>query len=98
MDCKGAVEDWDDPDEEVVDPVAPISAGSTALMLMLIGCTGSLVVDDDAACVDSSRLSFNHGESMSVFSIRFTVVLDDAPDTKVINPVPDFCVSQNQDK
>ena len=48
MDCKGAVEDWDDPDEEVVVPVAPISAGSTALMLMLIGCTGSLVVDDDA--------------------------------------------------
>ena len=98
MGCERAVEDRYNPDEGVVVPVASIGARSTALMLMLIGCTGSLVVDDDAACVDSSWLSFNHGESMSVFSIRFTVVLGDAPDTKVINPVPDFCVSQNQDK
>ena len=98
MGCERAVEDRYNPDEGVVVPVASIGARSTALMWMLIGCRGSLVVDDDAAFLASSRLSFNYGESMSVLSIWFTVVLGDAPDTKVINPVPDFCVSQNQDK
>ena len=48
MGCEGAVEDWDDPDEEVFAPVSSIGAGSTALMLMLIDCKDSLVADDDA--------------------------------------------------
>jgi hypothetical protein len=50
MGCEGAVEDWDDPDEEVIASVSSSSTGacSTALMLMLIDCKDSLVVDDDA--------------------------------------------------
>ena len=47
MGCERAVEDWHDPDEEVVLPVASIGAGSTALMLLVIDCTGSLVEGDD---------------------------------------------------
>jgi hypothetical protein len=49
--CERAVEDWYDPDEEVFAPVSSIGAGSTALMLMLIGWRCELdgfVPDPDA--------------------------------------------------
>jgi len=49
--CERAVEDWYDPDEEVIAPVSSIGAGSTALMLMLIGWRCELdgfVPDPDA--------------------------------------------------
>ena len=57
MGCERAVEDWHDPDEEVVLPVASIGASSTALMLLLIDCTGSLVEDDDAAAISGPRIA-----------------------------------------
>ena len=68
MDCKGAVEDWDDPDEEVVVPVAPISAGSTALMLLLIDCKGSLVEGDDVTAMSGPRIA-NDRDLPIVYSI-----------------------------
>jgi hypothetical protein len=55
--CERAVEDWHDPDEEVVLSVASIGASSTALMLLLVDCTGSLVEDDDATAIFGPRLA-----------------------------------------
>ena len=57
MGCERAVEDWHDPDEEVVLPVASIGASSTALMLLLVDCTGSLVEGDDVAATSGPRLA-----------------------------------------
>ena len=59
VDCEGAAEDWDDPDEEVIASVqvSSFGASSTALMLMLIDCTGSLVEDDDATAIIGPRLA-----------------------------------------
>jgi hypothetical protein len=88
VDCEGAAEDWHDPDEEVVVPVASIGAGSTALMLMLVGCTGSLVADDDAAFLASSRLSCDHVPAMFVRSIEVTVLAGLRRTRKSFSPVP----------
>ena len=57
MGCERAVEDWHDPDEEVVLPVASRGASSTALMLLLIDCTGSLVEGDDVTATFGPRLA-----------------------------------------
>ena len=57
MGCERAVEGWYDPDEEVVLPVASIRASSTALMLLLVDCTGSLVEGDDATAISGPRLA-----------------------------------------
>ena len=57
MGCERAVEDWHDPDEEVVLSVASIGASSTALMLLLTDCTGSLVEGDDVSAIYGPRLA-----------------------------------------
>ena len=51
------VEDRYNPDEGVVVPVASIGASSTALMLLLIDCKGSLVEGDDVTATFGPRLA-----------------------------------------
>ena len=76
MGCERAVEDWYDPDEEVALPVASIGARSTALMLMLIGCTGSLVVDGDGSGEGVLRLGNDITRTVFVRSIWFTLLVE----------------------
>jgi hypothetical protein len=74
--CERAVEDWYDPDEEVFAPVSSIGAGSTALMLMLIGCTGSLVADGEGSGEGVLRLGNGLTRTMFVRSIWFTLLAE----------------------
>ena len=76
LSCERAVEDWCDPVEEVFAPVSSIGAGSTALMLMLIGCTGSLVADGEGSGEGVLRLGSGFTRTMFVRSIWFTLLVE----------------------
>ena len=78
MGCEGVIEDWDDPDEEVIASVSSSSTGasSTALMLMLIGCTGSLVADGEGSGEGVLRLGNVLTRTMFVRSIWFTLLAE----------------------
>ena len=76
MGCERAVEDRYNPDEGVVVPVASIGASSTALMLMLIGCTGSLVADGDGSGEGVLRLGNDTTRTVFVRSIWFTLLVE----------------------
>ena len=76
MGCERAVEDRYNPDEGVVVPVASIGARSTALMLMLIGCTGSLVADGDGSGEGVLRLGNDITRTVFVRSIWFTLLVE----------------------
>ena len=75
MGCERAVEDWYDPDEEVFAPVSSIGAGSTALMLMLIGWRCELdgfVPDPDAEAEFNGELSTGTRSSLVAVVAEFS--------------------------